>query len=217
MNGPSADDATPQGRSLPPLEPPSPADADRFTIDVGDAQERLAVDLARLRDVAVDVLRHEGVLSASISVALIDGATMQELNRQHLGHDYDTDVLSFLLDSKEAVSETRRQEGDKPRGAGKSLDGEILISTDVAAVVSERFEWSAEDEVTLYLVHGLLHLAGYDDLSPDEKTLMRQAERRHLARWNLAPVYHEPDDEARNGSAGEHSLSTDVRSEGDGR
>ena len=45
--------------------------------------------------------------------------------------------------------------------------------------------------MVLYLVHGLLHLAGYDDLTPDEKAVMRRQERVHLARWGLEPVYAE--------------------------
>lgn len=161
-----------------------------YLIEVNDAQSRLEVDVDTLREVAEEVLRHEGVASAEVSVALIDGETMRRLNREHLGHDYDTDVLSFLLD-EEAPDEPAGP--DAPRGTGKRLDGEVLISTDVAAAAAEEFRWSGESEVVLYLVHGLLHLAGYDDLTDDEKALMRRREREHLARRGLTPVYAEAD------------------------
>jgi probable rRNA maturation factor len=160
-----------------------------FEIEVTDEQSRAEIDADRFVHVAEDVLRHEGVAAAEVSIALIDGETMRRLNREHLGHDYDTDVLSFLLDSEGDGP----PDPDAPRGTGKTLDGEVLISTDTASRAAADFGWSVEDEVILYLVHGLLHLAGYDDLSPDEKAVMRSRERAHLARWGLTPVYAEDD------------------------
>jgi probable rRNA maturation factor len=94
-------------------------------------------------------------------------------------------VLSFLLECDEPA-ELR---SDAPRGAGKTIEGEVLVSTDVAATAAAEFGWSVENEVTLYVVHGLLHLVGYDDLSDDEKAIMRERERFHLARWDLHPTY----------------------------
>lgn len=163
-----------------------------FSIDVNDSQSRVGIDPERLSAIAEDLLREEQVVAAEISVALIDGETMRRLNREHLGHDYDTDVLSFLLECDspaETVSEG-------PRGAGKSLEGEVLISTDVAAKSAAEFDWPPADEVTLYLVHGVLHLVGYDDLTPDEKTIMRRREREVLARWDLTPTYAEDEGSA---------------------
>ncbi|MBA3315681.1 MAG: rRNA maturation RNase YbeY [Planctomycetota bacterium] len=158
-----------------------------YHIDVTDSQSKALLDAGRLHKIAADVLSHENVASAEISVALIDGETMRELNNRHLGHDYDTDVLSFLLDC-EGPSEPS---SNGPRGAGKTLDGEVLVSTDVATRAAVDFGWSVESEVILYLVHGLLHLVGYDDLTDDEKAIMRERERYHLSRWNLRPVYAE--------------------------
>ncbi len=157
----------------------------RFRIDVHDDQDRLAIDADRIRCVAADVLRHEGVAAAEVSVALVDGVEMRRLNREHLGHDYDTDVLSFLLDADGPDGEP---DGLR-RGAGKTLDGEIVISADVAAAAAADFRWGADDELLLYLVHGLLHLAGYDDLTDPEQATMRDRERDHLSRWGLTPAY----------------------------
>ena len=189
MNGPDSENS-----------PPRPTgDSSAYAIEVRDDQERSTFDCDRLCDIASDVLRHEGVRSAEISVALIDGNTMRRLNREHLGHDYDTDVLSFLLDCKVDASETVADGDGLPRGAGKTIDGEILISTDVADDTASRLGSTVEDEVTLYLVHGLLHLAGYDDLTPTEMTLMRQRERFHLNRWKLDPVDLDSDGDSHRG------------------
>lgn len=177
-----------------------------YTIDVSDAPSRVEIDPARLESIAADLLQHEGVASAEISVALIDGETMRELNRQHLDHDYDTDVLSFLLECDEPAATP----DGAPRGAGKAIEGEVLISTDVASKAAAEFGWSVESEVTLYMVHGLLHLVGYDDLSDDEQAIMRDRERYHLARWDLHPVYaesFEPSDGAAT-PTGDHAPSS---------
>ncbi len=71
------------------------------------------------------------------------------------------------------------------RGAGRRIDGEVLVSAEMAVQMSARFGWSPRDELTLYLVHGLLHLCGYDDLSPAERRLMRQRERTILAQLKI--------------------------------
>ncbi len=82
----------------------------------------------------------------------------------------------------------KRGAGDqiaKPCGAGRCIDGEVLVSAEMAVQMAARFGWSSRDELTLYLVHGLLHLCGYDDLSPTERRLMRQREREILAQLQI--------------------------------
>lgn len=168
-----------------------------YQIDIHNAQSSVLLEEAFLRDVAVHVLQAERVAAAQISIALVDNATIRRLNRDYLSHDEETDVLSFLLDSSVRPAPARR--GDTcggaasadvvPRGAGKRLEGEVVISAEMAAAVAPDFRWTPRDEVVLYLVHGLLHLAGYDDLDPAERRLMRRRECVMLERWGLAPHY----------------------------
>ena len=153
-----------------------------FIIELSDQQDLIKADLDRLKDIACDLLTREQVASAEISVALIDSQTMQHLNNTHLGHDYDTDVLSFLLDS---APETNA--GAIPRGAGKTIEGEVLVSTKIAQQAAAEHDWDVGHEIALYVVHGLLHLLGYDDLSDEEQRIMQARERFHLARWDLVP------------------------------
>jgi probable rRNA maturation factor len=75
-----------------------------------------------------------------------------------------------------------------PRGAGKRLDGEIIISAETALRNASRFGCRPVDEVELYLVHGLLHLCGYNDLSAAQRRLMRAREADILAHWNFKPT-----------------------------
>ena len=143
-------------------------------VAINNQQTTQKVDRAQLREGVKRVLAGEGVENAVISIAVVDDPTMHGLNRQYLQHDYPTDVLSFVL------------EDDDDR-----LEGEIIISADYAAKEAQNFDWSAQDEMLLYVIHGSLHLVGFDDLEPELKTEMRAKEREYLATFGLTPKYDE--------------------------
>ena len=143
-----------------------------FTIDVNNDQPTLAVDVDRLRLAVENVLVSAGIAEAEVSVAIVDDPTIHRLNADFLQHDYPTDVLSFLLE----------RDGDR-------LDGEIIASADTAIRNAAEFSWPAADELLLYVIHGALHLVGFDDTSDELKTAMQAAEREHLGRFGLAPRY----------------------------
>ena len=128
------------------------------------------VDESRLIDAVRRVLQAAGVTQGEVSLTIVNDARMHQLNREHLQHDYPTDVLSFLLDRDEV-----------------RLDGEIIVSTDYAAAEAERYRWPAEDELLLYVVHGALHLVGCDDTTPQAAAEMRRQEREILATLGLTP------------------------------
>ena len=88
--------------------------------------------------------------SRPISIALVDDATIHAVNRRHLAHDWPTDVISFRL------SEVDDDE----------LAGELVVSAEMAATTARQAGVGAWDELALYVVHGLLHLCGYDDHDP---------------------------------------------------
>jgi probable rRNA maturation factor len=125
--------------------------------------DSVRLDEAQARGVILSILHDAGVRRGSVSVAVVDDPLIHELNRRYLEHDYPTDVLSFVLE----------REGDL-------LEGEVVVSADTARRTAERLDWPAEHELLLYIVHGTLHLAGYDDRDPESKARMRQQERRLL-------------------------------------
>jgi probable rRNA maturation factor len=143
-------------------------------VAVNNQQTAHPVDRARLKEGVKRVFSGEGIDSAIISIAVVDDPTMHDLNRRYLQHDYPTDVLSFLLEDDE-----------------RRLEGEIIISADYAVREAEQFGWTAQDEMLLYIIHGALHLAGYDDLEPELKAEMRAKEREYLAEFGLTPRYDE--------------------------
>jgi probable rRNA maturation factor len=126
-----------------------------------DAQVTRAVETA---------LEHGGRSGASIEVAFVDDATLAELHGRFLDDHSSTDVMSFDL-------------GDE--GGGPA--GEVYVSVDRAEVVAGRRGQSWERELTLYLVHGVLHLCGFDDLEEEDRPAMRGAEVAVLETLGLPP------------------------------
>jgi probable rRNA maturation factor len=133
---------------------------EKFEVEI-DAVNRQSthVDMQPFKDAAELILRDFGVDSGAISIAVVDDETMHELNREHLSHDYPTDVLSFLLEHDES-----------------RLEGEVIVSIDYAAGEAAKWGWSADDELLLYVVHGMLHLVGFDDHSESDRLAMRRKE-----------------------------------------
>jgi probable rRNA maturation factor len=142
----------------------------RWIIDVADEQSVLKADRHRIRLAVERVLEQAAVRRAEISVAVVEDSTIRELNHRYLDHDCATDVLSFVL----AHCEER-------------LDGQIVVSAEMARSQAARYGWSPADELLLYIVHGALHLVGYDDATPADRAEMRRQERTVLARFDLAP------------------------------
>jgi probable rRNA maturation factor len=141
-----------------------------ITVQIANEQTSLRVDDARLREAVRAVVEEASIHQAEISVAVVDDAAIQELNRRYLRHDEPTDVLSFLLER-----------------AQDRLEGEIVVSADTARRTAPRFGWSAADELLFYVVHGTLHLVGYDDQTPGDRARMRARERECLARFGVEP------------------------------
>jgi probable rRNA maturation factor len=112
-----------------------------------------------LRRIAAD---HE-IAAGEISVAVVDKATIARLHAQFLQDPSPTDVLSFVLARRDAY-----------------LEGEIVACAEVAAEVAQRLHRPADGELLLYIVHGMLHLVGYDDLTLPEARTMRQRERAYV-------------------------------------
>lgn len=156
-----------------------------YEIEIANEQASLVIDDEQLRNVAKVVLEAEEIESAVISIAIVDDATLRQLNVRHLNHDYDTDVLSFLLECES--TDDSADDHSAPRGRGKRIEGEVIASADMAARMAIEYKWRPNDELILYVVHGLLHLAGYDDLTDAEREIMRAREREILTRLGLTP------------------------------
>ncbi|MDI6736065.1 MAG: rRNA maturation RNase YbeY [bacterium] len=116
----------------------------------------------QLRQIIKDTLKYEGVRDGELSVVLGEDALLRRLNKEYRGIDKPTDVLTFDLGQICRTCQTRRT---GLTGPTQKL-GEIIISLDAVNRQAEEYNHSFEKELTILLIHGLLHLLGYDH-SPD--------------------------------------------------
>jgi probable rRNA maturation factor len=148
--------------------PVSPELSEGFAISLANEQTTHAVDAEQLRAAVRTVLEDSPYASATVGVAVVDDAAIHELNRRYLDHDWPTDVLSFVLDERDG-----------------RLRGEVVISADTAAATADAYGWSPAEEQLLYVLHGTLHLVGFDDKSPDDEARMRAAEKKYLHKLGI--------------------------------
>ena len=109
------------------------------------------------------VCRDAGIAMARISVALVDDPTIAELHRDFLNDPSPTDVLSFVLEQSPGM-----------------LEGEVVVSADTALACAPRYRCRPEEELLRYVIHGTLHLVGYDDGTPQKRAAMRPKENEYL-------------------------------------
>ncbi len=114
------------------------------------------------------VLKHEGISETTdLSIVIENDARLQELNNQFLGIDAPTDVLSFPAEEIDPES-------------GETYLGDIIISLPRAQAQATESGHSLEAEVQLLLIHGVLHLLGYDHTNEAEKNKMWSAQNTIL-------------------------------------
>jgi probable rRNA maturation factor len=145
---------------------PGPADGAWPRVLISNRQ-RGAVDVEGLRSLARDTLRGEGVERAELSVSFVETGEIEELHERFMDEPGPTDVLSFPLDEAEGPAE----DGEATRHLGDVV---------VAPAEAERNNPADPDgEIRLLLVHGILHLLGYDHEGKDARTRMWERQERY--------------------------------------
>lgn len=135
------------------------------------------LELAAFERLAAFVLEREDVPDAvELSVALVELDEMAELNGRFRGKEGPTDVLSFPCDDPCAIAE----EGELV------AIGDVVIAPVVAESQAVEYGHTVEEELNLLLVHGVLHLLGYDHEDDDEAAAMQARERAMLEAWAAA-------------------------------
>lgn len=133
-------------------------------ISITDLQDIVKLDKRMMRRAAGFVAKCEGV-SRDISLVYVDDERIARLNEQFLGHSGPTDVISFNLDDP----------GDRD-----GLLGEIVVSAQTARDQARSRHIAVERELLLYTIHGVLHLLGYDDGTPDAARRLRRRQQQLL-------------------------------------
>jgi probable rRNA maturation factor len=137
------------------------------TLEISNRHRSLRIDRRKLTkalailDAAADRF-DGGCPPGELSLAFLDDAELAELHGEFLEDPTTTDVITF--------------EGDPAFGVA----GEVCVSVDTARTYAKKHRRAFSEELLLYVVHGWLHLAGYDDLKPELKRAMRRAEARAM-------------------------------------
>lgn len=142
----------------------------RFQIELANRQSGVRIDRPALLALARRVLRAEGATGADVAVAIVGDREMARLNRQFLNHRGTTDVLTFDLSDA--------------TGSGLCA-GQIIVCADVARRQAKAIGHSIRAELAFYVAHGLLHLLGHDDATPDQRARMLDRQRTLLAAAGL--------------------------------
>ncbi len=140
----------------------------RLQVDIANLQQDVPVDARRLRRVLRRVFADKGICRGRVSLALVDNQTISKLNRKYLGRQGPTDVLAFQLDEKEEA------QGPPP------VWGEIVVSTEEAKREARERGLPVETELLLYVIHGGLHLLGFDDSTKVRRQKMETAQQHYL-------------------------------------
>ncbi|PLX75838.1 MAG: rRNA maturation RNase YbeY [Desulfuromonas sp.] len=140
-------------------------------IAIENQQRKVRLLKRPLRKAARTILSASGCPEARLSVLIVDDAQIRELNRDYLGKDRPTNVISFAM-----------QEG---AGAGVQPDllGDVVISAETAARDAAEAGIAVDQEICFLLLHGILHLLGYDHErgTEEEARLMEQREQELFA------------------------------------
>jgi probable rRNA maturation factor len=135
----------------------------RLTVELANQQRLRRLGTTRIRAVLRRALRLEGVKQGHVEVAFVDDKTIRRVHRRYLKLDTATDVLTFPLND-----------------SGESLAGLIVVSVQTAIREAPLHGQTIEREILLYAIHGILHLCGYDDHTPQMAWRMGRRQRELL-------------------------------------
>jgi len=127
------------------------------------SSSRLPISRSSIQALVSQVLTEEGTLLNNLDLNFVDSYRMRKINKNFLNHNYDTDVITFAY------------ENDKDK-----LEGEIFISPEKVKKNAKFYYVSNVQELKRVIIHGCLHLAGYNDKTRKQKELIKNKENFYL-------------------------------------
>ena len=134
-------------------------------IRIANRQKRTKIDSRRIRGNVIRLLRLIGCAEKEISISFVDDETIRLLNRQYLRLDKPTNVLSFSLEEGECGK------------VNPGLLGDIVISVDTALRDAKQGGFTLEEEILFLIIHGLLHLTGYEHVETSRANALKMKKR----------------------------------------
>ena len=132
---------------------------------ITNEQNTVDINTDFIKEVAIEIMSFIGLPDNSqLSMVFCDDEAIKELNSQYRNKNEPTDVLSFPIELENFIPEIR-------------MLGDIVISTETAIKQAKEYNHSTETEIVILLIHGLLHLNGYDHIKEDEREIMQSKEK----------------------------------------
>jgi len=135
-----------------------------------DFDDKLIINKDAICKLSTEVFKREKFNNSQIDIILTDKKFLNSLKKKYFNMDVFTDVMAFNL------------------GDDKNIDGEIYISIDDVLENSKLFSKTFNDEFKRIIIHGILHLCGYDDKTKEEKENMTLLEEKYLLLSNIVLI-----------------------------
>ena len=134
-------------------------------INIYNSQKSLKISKKAIQKQVIEILTFEKVNCDELSLYFVTEKEIQKLHKKYFNDPSSTDCISFPIDNPKEKNHY-------------CFLGEIFVCTDTAIKYGIDNNISPYDETTLYIIHGILHLLGYDDISEKDKTTMRKKEKK---------------------------------------
>lgn len=129
-------------------------------VTISNQQDDLLIDLEKVELIVIEVLKNEGIEPLEVSISFVDEEAICHLHEEYFDDPSFTDCISFPMDDE--------------------VLGEVVVCPLAAIRYVKENGGEVYRELTLYLIHGLMHLIGLDDIEDEDETEMRAAEEKHL-------------------------------------
>ena len=136
-------------------------------VSLSNRQKRVSIDAGKIRRTARKILTNLGFQNFDLSIVIVDDQAITQLNRQYFHRNRPTNVISFPMAA-----------GGAPASPRSKILGDVVISAETAKRQAEEAGRKAGDEILFLLIHGILHLVGYDhEATADERKKMEGKEK----------------------------------------
>lgn len=160
----------------------------KIVVQIAEHFDLIDLNIARLRKIVKSVCKRFNLRKATVGIAIVNDSEMKRLNKQFLNRNGTTDCLSFDLTDKQGRKHNKKIASDSQYSDAKIF--ELVLNGQMAVRQANSRGHSAEAEMALYIVHGLLHNLGFDDSTQKEAKKMHETEDEILQELGYGLVYN---------------------------
>jgi len=130
-----------------------------------NSTEKIILEKKQIHSLVKSLCSELNLSVVDLSIVFVEGEAIRIINKDYLQHDFTTDIISFNYSDDDLL-----------------LDGELFISVPDALENARNFEVNLDNELSRLVIHGILHLIGYDDIDPADKKIMKELENNLVSK-----------------------------------